>query len=168
MSIYVGNNGSTFKTIEERFWSKIDIKSANECWEWKAFKNHKGYGTFRVGNTMLQSHRIAWEQTNGDIPEGMLVCHHCDNRSCCNPRHLFLGTNADNMKDMVDKGRGRNHPWYGEDHPNAKLTNIQVQEIKDFYATGNFTYFQLARQYGVTFQHIGAVVKGTRRNVKLE
>lgn len=77
------------------------------CWYWFGDKNHCGYGTIRYGGRMAMAHRLAWINRFGDIPDGMLVLHKCDNRKCVNPEHLFIGTQEDNMKDMKSKGRGR-------------------------------------------------------------
>lgn len=96
--------------IELRFWSKVDIRSEDECWPWLASGLRTRYGSFSVGpkNKRRQStaHRFAWELINGDIPAGMYVCHRCDNPSCMNPNHLFLGTPSDNTRDMMAKGKG--------------------------------------------------------------
>lgn len=94
----------------ERFWSKVNIGNPNECWEWGSSRNKKGYGQFTLYDRKsfnVKAHRMAWEVTNGKIPDGLFVCHHCDNPPCCNPAHLFVGTNSDNMKDASSKGRLR-------------------------------------------------------------
>ena len=95
------------KTIDDRFWEKV--RKTRGCWYWTASTDPLGYGFFHVsGRKKVRAHRVAWELTNGPIPQGMLVCHTCDHPSCVRPDHLFLGTNDDNLKDMARKGRARN------------------------------------------------------------
>ena len=91
-----------------RFWSKVNrTDNPNDCWEWNASRVSGGYGqAIRFGKSSV-AHRVAWELTQGPIPEGIFVCHRCDNRLCCNPAHLFLGTARDNNRDKMDKGRAR-------------------------------------------------------------
>lgn len=93
----------------ERFLAKIRIDESG-CWIWTAGRNKLGYGRFGLPGQYktVQAHRFAYEQFYGPIPEGMFVCHHCDNPPCVNPEHLFVGTHVDNMKDMWSKGRGFN------------------------------------------------------------
>jgi hypothetical protein len=114
------------RTTEERFWLKVDVKSENECWDWAAAKLKNGYGRFATtqGQIVL-SHRFSYELVYGEIPEGKIVRHKCDNPSCCNFAHLEIGTHADNTADMIARGRSK----YGEKHPSAILTETQVVEI---------------------------------------
>lgn len=92
--------------IQDRFWTKVNILGLNDCWEWIASKNHQGYGTVRVGFKIKKTHRVAWELINGPIKsEEIKVCHSCDNPSCVNPNHLFLGTQLDNVHDTILKNR---------------------------------------------------------------
>lgn len=97
--------------VADRFWSKVDQQGPDDCWPWLAATFRNGYGAFVVGGrkgSMTTAHRTAWELANEQrVPEGLFVCHRCDNRPCCNPRHLFLGSQEDNMRDMLSKGRGR-------------------------------------------------------------
>lgn len=92
--------------IADRFWSKVDTDG--DCWEWQAAKNPKGYGFFglgRRGDGHALAHRVAYELTTGSIPDGLCVLHKCDNPGCVRPDHLWLGTRADNNRDMIGKGR---------------------------------------------------------------
>lgn len=96
--------------IAERFWPKVDVRGPDECWPWKASLKTGGYGQLRIGGRNGRcgtAHRIAYTLNVGAIPAGLHVLHSCDVRHCCNPRHLRLGTNADNMRDMADRGRSR-------------------------------------------------------------
>lgn len=115
--------GPTRKPIAERFWPKVDVRGHEECWEWTASRKERGYGVFsRPGhnNGALKAHRVSWELANGPIPDGLCVLHRCDNPPCVNPAHLFLGTIADNNRDMSLKGRvvGQNktHCKYGHEY----------------------------------------------------
>lgn len=93
---------------EERyFWGRIDRPNIG-CWQWTGGRFNNGYGAFWQNGSTKRAHRAAWIFANGVIPEGMLVCHHCDNRGCCRPSHLFLGTALDNQRDCIAKGRKRN------------------------------------------------------------
>lgn len=115
-------------TDEEKFWSKV-VKSEG-CWEWQGAKRSNGYGVIYKKGKSTQAHRFSWMITSGAIPEGMYVCHKCDNRPCVRPDHLFLGTHTDNMRDCGAKGRictiGKSrltHCKYG--HPFAGNTRIR-------------------------------------------
>lgn len=89
-----------------RFWNKVAIKSSSECWIWQGAKfRDQGYGRIIINYKDVRAHRVSWELVNGPIPSGLLICHHCDNRLCVNPKHLFLGTHKDNNQDCVNKGR---------------------------------------------------------------
>lgn len=89
----------------QRFWYYVRINDESGCWEWTGGKNNRGYGLFKVDSKMVATHRFAYEMMVSDIPDGIFVCHKCDNPPCCNPAHLFLGTRSDNVQDCLSKGR---------------------------------------------------------------
>ncbi len=128
--------------ILKRFWSKVEIKDLFECWEWKHCKS--GYPTFSYDLREMPANRVCWTLIFGEIPEGLFVCHHCDNPKCVNPAHLFLGTHRDNMIDMHKKGRHRvkeNH------YENAKkLQKVDIKAIRK----SNEHIRKIADRYGIT------------------
>lgn len=97
------------QSIEDRFCKNINKLGDDSCWNWTASTGSHGYGTLSVNGSPKTTHRIAWELANGPIPNGMHVLHRCDNRLCCNPTHLFLGTNLDNIHDRMAKGRRKSN-----------------------------------------------------------
>ena len=116
----------------KRFWDKVDKSS--DCWEWLAGKVPSGYGAFLFNGKLQGAHRVSFQLTHGPIPEGDYygtagVLHRCDNPSCVNPDHLFLGSPSDNMRDKVEKGR--DNARKGSDHPNAQLCDLDVWLIKN-------------------------------------
>ena len=118
-----------------RFWSYVDKKSPEECWQWMLSSDSRGYGEIRLQNRLWRSSRVAYHLRHGSIPSGMHVLHKCDNPLCCNPDHLFAGTNFDNMQDMLKKGRGKNR---FTKRPNVtRLTAEQVREIRKLHAAGS-------------------------------
>lgn len=152
-----------------RFWSFV--QKTEGCWNWKGHITKFGYGHFSFKDSPIVASRVAWFLTHGDITSGMYVCHKCDNRKCVNPNHLFLGTAADNSKDMVNKNRAATgfkngsytHPekrtrLYGEKSSRAKLTNDLAKEIRMKYKTGNYTQYQLADDYNVWQGSINQIV----------
>lgn len=134
----------------KRFWSKIDQSGGpDSCWLYTSGKSWSGYGRFHpTSKKAVQAHRYMWELEVGPIPEGMLVCHHCDVPACCNPAHLFIGTPADNMRDKVRKGRQSKKtpkPRYGEEHHNCRFTSEQVQAMRDLYEKCGYTQLGISR-----------------------
>ena len=141
------------KTVKERFEEKF-IKS-DGCWEWEACIGVGGYGMFAVARTNQQAHRVAYRLYVGEIPDGLCVCHKCDNRKCVNPDHLFLGTQADNMRDRNSKGRQFDNS--GEKNGRSKLSDAQAIEIISRCRAGE-TQGRLAKEFGVTPPAISYVV----------
>lgn len=140
---------------ERRFWEKVSIGGDEECWEWEAHRNRWGYGTFSMLGTSYNSHRIAYVLRFGQIPERRICCHACDNPACCNPRHLFLGTDAVNRADCVAKGRSNR----GEKNGHAILNKTQVIEIRKLYETGKYRQIDLARMFGTSRTNVGSIVR---------
>ena len=91
--------------LEERFRAKVAVGAPNDCWEWQGTRRNDGYGLFWNGSRQVRAHRAAWELEHSSIPQGLNICHRCDNPPCVNPSHLFLGTQKDNLDDMREKGR---------------------------------------------------------------
>ena len=165
------------KTLKERFWEKVAKNGSipahkpylGRCWPWTASTNKKGYGHIKEGSPSqrtLNSHRVSYELEYGAIPtgdgyHGTCVLHSCDNPSCCNPSHLFLGTNQDNVNDMVKKGRTGGGAPSKEKNGRAKLTKSQIGEIRRDYVRGSRTHDlrALGRKYGVHNTTIGRIVR---------
>jgi len=144
---------------QKRFWSKVQIVGSNKCWEWKAHKTPSGYGTFWMNNTNYRAHRVAWMISNGDIPNGLVICHKCDNPSCCNPNHLFMGTVQDNANDELSKGR---YPR-GENHYACKMSDATVKLIKKHFQTGDLNGVEIAKKYNINHSTAYRIKNGNHR-----
>lgn len=150
--------------LETRFWAKVD-KSAGEnaCWPWRGAIASNGYGSMTTYAKREAAHRLAWMFTNGAIPKKLDICHRCDFRACCNPKHLFLGTRKDNMRDASGKGRllQQKHPERaprGSSHGCAKLNESIVIEIHRRHAAGE-SLGELAARFAVTKTTISNILK---------
>ena len=139
-----------------RFWRKVKKGHRDACWEWQGATCEDGYGKAYLNSKNTLAHRVSWGLTNGPIPNGLHVLHKCDNPPCCNPKHLFLGTQGDNIRDMFAKGRKDSR---GSANSNAKLTETQVKEIRSSYALGESNTYELAQKYGVSQCAISCVIR---------
>ena len=152
---------SSTKTIEllpehpAKFWSRVNVGKPEECWNWKTCVDRNGYGMFKTGNWQkgmwhyYYAHRVAFFLATGRQPWELQVCHSCDNPRCCNPDHLFLGTNWDNARDCVKKGRVP----LGEARSGAKLTAEKVREIRSALLDG-CSRRELAQKFNMSWNAI--------------
>lgn len=148
-------------TLAERFWAKVVRLGDDECWEWSGSRAHYGHGQFWNGDRAVYAHRFSWELHNGPIPKGdgfhgTCVCHHCDNPPCVNPRHLFLGSHADNLRDAGKKGRMPR----GRAHVHNRLTEEQVVEIVLRKEAGE-SQRSIARSFGLHPSSVNRIFNGT-------
>lgn len=141
----------------DRLMEKVD-QQPDGCWQWigGTYGKHR-YGAFYLDGRRMGAHRASYILHNGEIPNGLFVCHSCDNRGCVNPNHLWLGTAADNSKDMADKGRSTRH----ERNPRAKLTNRQVKAI----LSDSRKQVEIAEIYGISQGQVSRIKLGKQWNV---
>jgi HNH endonuclease len=149
------------------FWSHVD--KSGECWKWTGSILESGYGQFRPGSSCLKTkrwraHRYSWVLFHGPIPDGLKVLHKCDNRKCVNPDHLFLGTDLDNVRDCISKGRGK-HALNGKYKRNvnnisSKITQIQADEIRYIYLNcPNISQQCIANQFGINQRSVSNIIR---------
>lgn len=137
---------------------KEKLGEDGECWPFLGSKNKDNYGqlTFR-GRTHL-AHRVSYTLFKWEIPKGMYVCHHCDNPICCNPYHLYIGTQKDNMRDMITRGRQNRHKPLGETNHFAVLNSEKVIEIRELKARTYMSDYKIAKMFGVSRATIQLIV----------
>lgn len=143
------------KSLIDRFWSKVD--KTNYCWNWNAYCPKYGRIRSIVNGKWKQegAHRVSWSIHYGEIPDGMCVCHRCDNPKCVNPEHLFIGTHLDNAIDRKRKGRGSNPS--GENAHRAKLSREDVENIRKHVSSGK-TQAEMSKKYNVCKQTISNII----------
>jgi HNH endonuclease len=141
------------------FWART--QKSEGCWTWVGCADRDGYGQITAAGRQLKAHRFSWELHNSAIPQGLCVCHRCDNRACVNPEHLFLGTNRDNTRDKVAKGR---HP-VGEASATSTLTNAEVEQIRQLLREGKQSQASIAREFGVTPGNVCHIKMGRSRRL---
>jgi len=150
------------------FWSKVSRGREGECWEWQGCRDSDGHGRCSFGHNSFRAHRIAWILSREEpIPPGLIAMHTCDNKACCNPSHLKLGTQIENVADRVQKGRSAR----GEKNGNAHLSAKEVRQIRELRHSG-ITFQELISKFGVhrttiynivkgrTWRHVGGPIKG--------
>jgi len=148
--------------FKSRFWDKVDGGEPDECWEWTAATDAKGYGriAFYINDSTenLKANRVSLHLHTGEEIGELQVCHTCHNKSCVNPQHLYAGTRSDNTQDDIERGEGICLP--NEDHPRQRLTNEEVREMRKLYEDGDVTtYTELANMYDITRQYAGAIIR---------
>jgi hypothetical protein len=137
------------------------VNLTKDCWNWEGpidSLKKGGYGIVYDRETGIQrTHRLMWHYCYGGIPKGMWILHTCDNPRCVRPSHLYLGTNKENVRDRVTRGRGA----YGiRNGGGVKLNDVKVVEMRQMYATGKFTKAHLSRVFGITDVHVNRIVNG--------
>jgi hypothetical protein len=139
-----------------RFRTKFKSGNEDDCWEWEGCTRH-GYGAFSYQDMLYRAHRISYTINKGEIPDGILVLHKCDNKACVNPNHLFLGDQVDNIKDMFNKNRANRIS--GEGNHNAKLSDSDVLLIRQSISSA----YTLSRKLGVSEVYINQIKRGFKR-----
>ena len=147
-----------FGDHEKRFYSRIKKPEGSDCWVWQGKPNADGYGTFVINCKFMLAHRYSFILHNGDAALGDLcVCHTCDNPSCVNPEHLFAGSHKENMVDMISKGRGAD--TRGAKNGRAKLSEVEVRQIRELAAKGELTHRAIGAIFGVSHAVVGSIAK---------
>lgn len=151
-------------TQAARFYAAVASSGNDECWPWRLYLRYNGYGQFMLNHKPFLAHRVAYSLAFGDFDASQSVCHRCDNRACCNPAHLFLGTHTDNVRDMYKKGRAGCHLRperlaRGDRHGNSKLRESDIPTIRSMCLKGVHQRI-IAKQYGVSQSQITAINTG--------
>lgn len=148
--------------FKSRFWDKVDKGADDECWEWTAGTDAKGYGriVFYLDGSSenLKANRVSLYLSTGEEIGDLQVCHTCHNTPCVNPNHLYAGDQSDNTQDDIEAGKGICRP--NEAHPRHRLTNEDIREMRKLYENGDVTtYTELAEMYDITRQYAGAIIR---------
>jgi len=146
--------------LQDRFAAKWVIDETTGCHEWTCSRYTGGYGYIKHARRKFKAHRVAWELAHGPIPDGMCVCHTCDNPGCVNPAHLFLGTQADNSADR--NAKGRTYRAYGEAHFNTRISAASVERIFELRAAG-WTQRSIAAEVGCCVPYVSTILSGKAR-----
>jgi len=146
------------------FWARVDRLGDDECWLWQGAPTTKGYGVTCFRGKKVYAHRAAWEIENGrPIPDGLCGLHSCDTPLCCNPSHVFLGTQTENMADVDRKGRRRTGRARGEAHGRCKYSDAQVAGARALYARGGISQRAAGRAFGISKGYVTRLLRGDFR-----
>ena len=156
----------TANNFHSDFWKKVTGPvTSGGCWSWRGAASKGHYGWFRG----MGAHRASWLIHFGDIPDGKLVMHSCDNKTCVNPGHLFIGTQADNIEDCIKKGRMSDPPVppFGEKHCNSKISDVDVTSIRSSWVPNCRGLAKaLAQKYGISINSVRGIALGFQRTGK--
>jgi hypothetical protein len=149
-------------TPRERLLKFIDQRGESECWPWIGGMGSWGYGSFWLNGGNVNASRAAYILLVGDVGAGLVVCHRCDNPACCNPSHLFVGTQGDNVRDCQAKGRGDGHFKSTAPHPRyvAKITPEQVTEIRRLWESRAESQSSIGRRLGLSSGQVSRIARG--------
>lgn len=149
--------------MKDAFWSKVDIKSEDECWEWNRGKDSKGYGQLQYKGTKCTASRMAWILANNvdysSLRSEDFVLHKCDNPSCCNPKHLYLGNAKDNMRDRCERNP-TSPKIFGSNK--AKLCDVEIKIIREMELSGKYTQIYIAEIFEVSRTTISRIWKSNK------
>lgn len=150
------------KSLEERFWEKVQKGEADECWLWLgAFVKKIGYGQIRVNSRKVYAHRYSYALHYGiELRDDSLVLHSCDNPKCVNPHHLFMGTQADNMRDMIQKGRQK--IYRGNASNLARYTESDFHKVLELHAKG-LPQSEIVKATGISQAHVSRILNNKHR-----
>ena len=144
------------ETFASSFDKHYTIDEATGCHVWQRGRDAYGYGRLQIDGLQERAHRFAWKRAHGPIPPGCHLGHHCDNPPCCNPEHLFLGTNTDNRRDSVRKKRHA----HGERQGLSRLNSVDVERIRDIYRIGGNSQREIAQHLDMSQSQIGRILRG--------
>jgi hypothetical protein len=143
-----------------KFWQRVKILGLLDCWEWQGGRDGFGYGKVQdFDGKTERTHRFVWKLTYGSIPTGKHILHKCDNPSCCNPNHLYVGTHQDNMRDRTERGRSGRWGRKGVENPQSKLNDDKVRSIRALLEQG-LTQREIASKYDVDASAISQINRG--------
>jgi hypothetical protein len=151
----------TRKSNYKHFTEGLHYDVIEGCHLWKRCKNPDGYGQITYQGKLWKAHRLIWVLSNGSIEDNMHILHTCDNPSCCNIKHLKLGTHKDNMLDMFNKGRANRA--YGEGHGRVKLSNEEIPKIINLYYIKKYSQQKLGNLFNVSQTHISRIINKQQR-----